>query len=151
MEPSGSQLICLLKLKYPKLKTSNQKTKQHTFSLAVLSDAYNLEGAEVVVKHEIPKFVGMGYHTTLALSIGSALAKLYGLKLTTEEIALTMKRGAITSLGVHAFKVGGFIVEGGFRVKRTGKNDSSPYFPSRDARQLAIRHRHSQRTARENR
>ena len=60
--------------------------------------------------------MGMGYHTTLALSIGSALAKMYGLKLTTEQIALTMKRGAITSLGVHAFKVGGFIVEGGFRV-----------------------------------
>ena len=63
----------------------------------------------------------MGYHTTLALSIGSALAKLYGLKLTTEQIALTMKRGAITSLGVHAFKVGGFIVEGGFRVNEREK------------------------------
>ena len=32
-----------------------------------------------------------------------------------------MKRGAITSLGVHAFKVGGFIVEGGFRVKEREK------------------------------
>jgi beta-ribofuranosylaminobenzene 5'-phosphate synthase len=84
-------------------------------------DAYKLAGAEVKVKKTIPKFVGMGYHTTLALSIGSALAKLYGLKLTTEEIALTMKRGAITSIGVHAFKVGGFIVEGGFRVDQREK------------------------------
>ena len=47
--------------------------------------------------------------------------KLYGLKLTTEKVALAMKRGAITSLGVHAFKVGGFIVEGGFRVKEREK------------------------------
>ena len=85
------------------------------------ADMFNLAGAEVKVKRSIPKFVGMGYHTTLALSIGSALAKLYGLKLTTEEIALAMKRGAITSLGVHAFKVGGFIVEGGFRVKEREK------------------------------
>ena len=85
------------------------------------SDAYKLAGAEVKVNKSIPKFVGMGYHTTLALSIGSALAKLYGLKLTTEEIALAMQRGAITSLGVHAFKVGGFIVEGGFRVKEREK------------------------------
>ena len=84
-------------------------------------DAYKLAGAEVMVKKTIPKFVGMGYHTTLALSIGSALAKLYGLKVTTEEIALTMKRGAITSIGVHAFKVGGFIVEGGFRVEKREK------------------------------
>ncbi len=63
----------------------------------------------------------MGYHTTLALSIGSAMAKLYGLKLTTEQIALTMQRGAITSLGVHAFKVGGFIVEGGFKIDQREK------------------------------
>ncbi len=84
-------------------------------------DAFDLAGAEVKVKKSIPKFVGMGYHTTLALSIGSALAKLYDLKLTTEQIALTMQRGAITSLGVHAFKVGGFIVEGGFRVDQREK------------------------------
>ena len=84
-------------------------------------ESFDLAGAEVVVKKSIPKFVGMGYHTTLALSIGSALAKLYGLKLTAEEIALAMKRGAITSLGVHAFKVGGFIVEGGFRVNEREK------------------------------
>ncbi len=84
-------------------------------------DAFNLAGAEVKVKKSIPKFVGMGYHTTLALSIGTALARLYHLDLTTEKIALTMKRGAITSLGVHAFKVGGFIVEGGFRVEEREK------------------------------
>ena len=84
-------------------------------------DAFDLAGAEVNVKKTIPKFVGMGYHTTLALSIGTALAKLYNLKLTTEQIALTMQRGAITSLGVHAFKVGGFIVEGGFKVDQREK------------------------------
>jgi len=32
-----------------------------------------------------------------------------------------MKRGAITSLGVQAFKVGGFIVEGGFRISQREK------------------------------
>src|ERR1700690_3208582 len=40
------------------------------------SDAYKLAGAEVKVNKSIPKFVGMGYHTTLAISIGTALAKL---------------------------------------------------------------------------
>ncbi len=84
-------------------------------------ESFDLAGAEVKVKRSIPKFVGMGYHTTLALSIGSALSKLYNLDLTVEKIALTMKRGAITSLGVHAFKVGGFIVEGGFKVDQREK------------------------------
>jgi beta-ribofuranosylaminobenzene 5'-phosphate synthase len=83
--------------------------------------SYNLAGAEVKVKRSIPKFVGVGYHTTLALSIGTALSRLYNLGLTTEKIALTMQRGAVTSLGVHAFKVGGFIVEGGFRGEQREK------------------------------
>ena len=30
-------------------------------------ESFNLPGAEVKVKKTIPKFVGMGYHTTLAL------------------------------------------------------------------------------------
>lgn len=84
-------------------------------------ERFNLVGAEVKVKASIPRFVGMGYHTTLALSIGAALTKLYNLDLTVEKIALAMRRGAITSVGVHAFKVGGFIVEGGFRVEQREK------------------------------
>lgn len=84
-------------------------------------ESFNLPGAEVKINKSIPKFVGIGYHTTLALSIGAALSRLYNLDLTIEKIALTMKRGAITSLGVHAFKVGGFIVEGGFRVDQREK------------------------------
>ena len=84
-------------------------------------EKYNISEAEVKINKAIPKFVGVGYHTTLALSIGTALSKLYNLNLSTEEIALAMKRGAITSLGVHAFKVGGFIVEGGFKVDQREK------------------------------
>ena len=101
-----------------KVKAEDEAARLFTERFA---EHFGLAGAEVVARKSIPKFVGMGYHTTLALSIGNALAKLYRLKLTTEEIALVMKRGAITSLGVYAFKVGGFIVEGGFRVKEREK------------------------------
>lgn len=79
-------------------------------------DKFDLEGAEVNVKREIPKFVGVGFHTTLALSIGVALSKLYGLNLSVEDVSLIMGRGTVTALGVYAFKTGGFIVEGGFKV-----------------------------------
>jgi beta-ribofuranosylaminobenzene 5'-phosphate synthase len=79
-------------------------------------DKFGLEGAEVKVKREIPKFVGVGFHTTLALSIGVALSKLYDLNLTVEEVSVIMSRGTITAMGVYAFKTGGFIVEGGFKV-----------------------------------
>jgi beta-ribofuranosylaminobenzene 5'-phosphate synthase len=80
-----------------------------------------IEGAEVHVKREIPKFVGLGFHTTLALSIGVGLSKLYGLDLNVEDVALIMGRGTITALGVYAFKTGGFIIEGGFKVDQREK------------------------------
>jgi len=83
-------------------------------------DKFNLEGAEVKILKEIPRFVGVGFHTTLALSIGIGLSKLYDLNLTVEDVSLIMGRGTITAMGVYAFKTGGFIVEGGFKVdKRT--------------------------------
>jgi len=80
-----------------------------------------IEGAEIRVEREIPRFVGLGFHTTLALSIGVALSKLYGLNLGVEDVALIMGRGTITALGVYAFKTGGFIIEGGFRVDQREK------------------------------
>jgi beta-ribofuranosylaminobenzene 5'-phosphate synthase len=111
----------MLEVEVAKCKGIKSEDKDACLFAKRFVDAYNLEGAEVTVKKSIPKFVGMGYHTTLARSIGAALAKIYGLILPTEEIALTMQRGAITSLGVHAFKVGGFIVEGGFRLDQREK------------------------------
>ena len=81
----------------------------------------HIEGAEVQIKREIPKFVGLGFHTTLALSIGVGLSKLYDLNLSVEDVALIMGRGTITALGVYAFKTGGFIIEGGFKVDQREK------------------------------
>jgi len=81
----------------------------------------HIEGAEVHVKREIPKFVGLGFHTTLALSIGVGLSKLYDLNLSVEDVAVIMGRGTITAIGVYAFKTGGFIIEGGFKVDQREK------------------------------
>jgi beta-ribofuranosylaminobenzene 5'-phosphate synthase len=79
-------------------------------------DKFALEGAEVKINKDIPRFVGVGFHTTLALSIGIGLSKLYDLNLTVEDVSLLMGRGTITAMGLYAFKTGGFIVEGGFKV-----------------------------------
>jgi beta-ribofuranosylaminobenzene 5'-phosphate synthase len=81
----------------------------------------HIEGADVQIKKEIPKFVGLGFHTMLALSIGVGLSKLYDLDLSVEDVSLIMGRGTITALGVYAFKTGGFIVEGGFKVDQREK------------------------------
>jgi len=84
-------------------------------------ESYNFPPVEVVVKSYIPKWVGIGFHTTLALSVGEGINRLFNLGLSLEEIALAMKRGLITALGFYALKVGGFIYEGGFPVDRREK------------------------------
>ncbi|RLE52088.1 MAG: GHMP kinase, partial [Candidatus Methanomethylicota archaeon] len=76
-----------------------------------------VRGVSIKVKKKIPAYVGLGFHTTLALSIGMAISRLYKLGLAVEDIALAVRRGLITALGIYAFKVGGFIVEGGFKTE----------------------------------
>ena len=111
----------------------------------------HIEGAEIHVKKEIPKFVGLGFHTTLALSIGVGLSKLYELNLSVEDVALIMGRGTITALGVYAFKTGGFIIEGGFKVDQREKMVPPLILPKRYAEKLVFRSSHSRRiTSRNN-
>ncbi len=81
-------------------------------------ESYEFPPVEVEVKSTIPKWVGVGFHTTLALSLGKAVSELYDLNLSLEDIALAMRRGLITALGFYALKVGGFIYEGGFPLRK---------------------------------
>jgi beta-ribofuranosylaminobenzene 5'-phosphate synthase len=72
-------------------------------------------GARIEIISRIPEYAGLGYHTTLALAVGMGLNTIYGLNHGLEDIALTLKRGLLTALGLYACKEGGFIVEGGFK------------------------------------
>jgi len=78
-------------------------------------------GAEIKVEEEIPKHLGMGSQTALALSVATALCKLYEVEARVEDLALALGRGSITALGVYSFKVGGFIVDGGFKPEEKGR------------------------------
>ncbi|MEM2925511.1 MAG: GHMP kinase [Halobacteria archaeon] len=86
-----------------------------------LIERFDLKGLKIDIRRSIPRLVGLGYNTTLALSIGLAASKLYDLNLSIEEVALIVQRGTITALGVYALKVGGFIVEGGFKIDKREK------------------------------
>uniref|UniRef100_A0A7C3RD17 Uncharacterized protein n=1 Tax=Archaeoglobus fulgidus TaxID=2234 RepID=A0A7C3RD17_ARCFL len=63
-----------------------------------------------------PGYAGLGYVTTLGLSVGVGATRLYGVNCSIEEIALAIRRGLITALGLYSCKLGGFIVEGGFKI-----------------------------------
>ena len=78
-------------------------------------------GVKVIVEETIPKHIGMGSQTALALSIGLGLAKLYKVNVDLKELALALGRSSISALGFYSFTKGGFIIDGGFKKKLKGK------------------------------
>jgi beta-ribofuranosylaminobenzene 5'-phosphate synthase len=73
--------------------------------------------AHLDLKSSIPSHVGLGSGTQLALAVGSALAHLAGLQMSAVEIAALMGRGVHSGIGTAAFQTGGFILDGGHRLK----------------------------------
>ena len=69
--------------------------------------------AHLEVLEAIPPHVGLGSGTQLALAVGSALARLHGVKADAFDIAKVMERGGRSSMGIGAFAEGGFMVDGG--------------------------------------
>lgn len=70
------------------------------------------------IKQHIPEHAGLGSGTQLALAIGTALSEVYGLHLTTAEIAVLSGRGGRSGIGIAAFDYGGLLIDGG-RVSRS--------------------------------
>ena len=85
-------------------------------------------GAQIEVKSTIPKHVGLGSNTQLSLAVASALSRIYGIKKTTRELAIIMKRGGTSGIGVSAFEKGGLILDGGHSFGRDGEKRS--FLPS---------------------
>ncbi len=84
----------------------------------ILSSSGVEGGAEIEIVEDIPEHSGFGSGTQLALAVGTALSVLYNLGLTTEEIAVRLKRSRRSGVGTYAFKLGGFIVDGGHSVDK---------------------------------
>jgi beta-RFAP synthase len=80
------------------------------------------------VKQTIPQHVGLGSGTQLALATAVALAKLFDIDGSVQELAATMGRGKVSGVGTAVFDKGGFVVEGGVKIRKN-KSISSNSFP----------------------
>jgi beta-ribofuranosylaminobenzene 5'-phosphate synthase len=72
-------------------------------------------GYSIEVREGIPRHVGLGSTTQLSLAVGTGIARLSGLNVTIEEIARVLGRGKNSGVGIHAFRLGGFVLDGGVR------------------------------------
>ena len=83
------------------------------FAEKILEYSEVKDGAEFNLISDIPEHAGFGSGTQLALAVGTAISNLYDLDLEVEEIASVLQRSRRSGVGTHAFKHGGFIVDGG--------------------------------------
>ena len=74
----------------------------------------NLAGdVSLKIMQHIPEHAGLGSGTQLALSIGTAISRLYNLNLSTAQIAELTGRGSRSGIGIAAFNHGGLLIDGG--------------------------------------
>jgi beta-ribofuranosylaminobenzene 5'-phosphate synthase len=70
-------------------------------------------GVKITVNKAIPEHSGLGSGTQMAMAVGAAVNRLFGLELPPHELSLLLHRGRRSGIGIGTFCVGGFIVDGG--------------------------------------
>jgi beta-RFAP synthase len=101
-----------------------QRAQRH---LETLAERYHLDRRlELRIDESIPNHVGLGSGTQLALAMGAAVGRLFGLDLDARAIAGLLDRGARSSIGIATFEQGGVVLDGG-----RGDNDEPPPVLSR--------------------
>lgn len=74
------------------------------------------------VRSVIPEHSGLGSGTQFALAVAKALAKLFNIEASIQELSLAMGRGKRTGVGTAIFDQGGFVVDGGKTIdNKSGK------------------------------
>ena len=76
------------------------------------------QAVRIRIDNSIPEHAGFGSGTQLALTLGTALAKLHNLSFTTTELALELGRGKRSGIGIATFDHGGFVIDGGLKPQQ---------------------------------
>ncbi|NKE37426.1 GHMP kinase [Natronococcus sp. JC468] len=81
-------------------------------------DALGVPGIELSLEQRLPRHVGLGSGTQLALAVLAATARAHGLEPRVRELAPAMGRGGRSGVGVATFEDGGFVVDAGHPTSR---------------------------------
>ncbi|MGM0388752.1 MAG: beta-ribofuranosylaminobenzene 5'-phosphate synthase family protein [Natrinema limicola] len=81
-------------------------------------DVLSVPGVAVTLEESLPRHVGLGSGTQLALAVLTATAQAHGLEARVREHAPAMGRGGRSGVGVATFEDGGFVVDAGHPTAR---------------------------------
>lgn len=70
-------------------------------------------GVALTVESAIPRHLGLGSGTQLALAVGRAVAAVAQVNVSTRDVAALLQRGARSGIGIGAFDEGGFLIDSG--------------------------------------
>jgi len=82
------------------------------------ADALDVPGAHVTVERALPRHVGLGSGTQLALATYAAVARANDVAPRPREHAPVLGRGGRSGVGVATFETGGFVVDAGHPTAR---------------------------------
>jgi beta-RFAP synthase len=97
---------------------TGEKTELTTSLANRFLETYHINAEfNIHVEQTIPEHAGLGSGTQLALAVAAALTKLFDVKASIQELSLAMGRMKRTGVGTAVFAQGGFVVDGGKRIK----------------------------------
>ncbi len=82
------------------------------------TDVLDVPGATVSVTEALPRHVGLGSGTQLALAVYAAVARAYGTDPDVRTAAPALGRGGRSGVGIAGFERGGFLVDAGHPTGR---------------------------------
>jgi beta-ribofuranosylaminobenzene 5'-phosphate synthase len=71
------------------------------------------QACALCIEEAIPPHAGLGSGTQLALAVGSAFAAVENIRLSPQEIAARLQRGARSGIGIATFAQGGAVLDAG--------------------------------------
>ena len=89
----------------------------HEYALRAV-DFLEVPGASVTVESTLPRHVGLGSGTQLAVTTLAAVSRAHGVEPRVRERAPALGRGGRSGVGVAAFESGGFVLDAGHPTTR---------------------------------
>lgn len=85
-------------------------------AVSLLAGREGLPPIRLCLRKAIPPHVGLGSGTQVSLAAGTAVAELLGVRMDPRRLAVLLRRGRRSGIGVEAFVGGGFLLDGGIRA-----------------------------------